>query len=83
MLMEDHCRIGSLENFIHKPLENEPDHCRIGSLEMELYEDQSGHLDHCRIGSLEISFDLDILLFSRSLPHRQLRKSGKLDKRKP
>ena len=33
MILCDHCRIGSLENYPRLSLHNKDDHCRIGSLE--------------------------------------------------
>ena len=52
-IASDHCRIGSLENFICFLVLEENDHCRIGSLENNLVIRGTVLIDHCRIGSLE------------------------------
>ena len=51
--LEDHCRIGSLENNVYLQAKTIIDHCRIGSLEIEFSAAVFTYHDHCRIGSLE------------------------------
>ena len=52
-LCQDHCRIGSLENFPELRRMERRDHCRIGSLESDSWDVHFLAVDHCRIGSLE------------------------------
>ena len=55
--LNDHCRIGSLENHQNHVGGHLADHCRIGSLEIAVRALECHQLDHCRIGSLEIERD--------------------------
>ena len=71
-----HCRIGSLEKERAVFLALSLVHCRIGSLEIPGHLPCLVHDVHCRIGSLEKIRQKCKPSPVRSLPHRQLRKSG-------
>ena len=69
----DHCRIGSLENFVGKRLLFLADHCRIGSLEIlsgQLPSAYARSLPHRQLRNMNPDDGINRM---GSLPHRQLR----------